>query len=120
MGIDLKLLPIEHQHGDFGYAHTVLTLERHSDLWEVIWELRMQPVPRDFSSFFGPTCERGESHYGRMTEDAYGEDLRSVAVKELLKISDHEGVRDYAEKNAAAWAYLAELDPEDRVVLYWC
>ena len=54
----------------------------------------------------------------KMSRDEYDAPLCHVSCGDLLTLRFHEGVQDNPE-NRAAWAYLAELPPNARIVLYW-
>jgi hypothetical protein len=126
MGLDLKLLPFDSSVmssgdlGDWAFSHTVLNCERRSELFREIQEGTEElytPVPKNFSTFVSREDDE-ETHYGNTQTDPYGEPIQSVPAKALLAFAKHKGVRDNA-KNRAIWAYLAALDPETPVALFW-
>ena len=122
MGIDCTLLPAA-AHDGWGFAHTVLPLERRSDLWP---RLRaVEPLPLDvrlihFTSYLGRSPS-GEHAYGRMAEDAYGEQLRFYAAGDLARVISEFDRHPTAAAplNAAAAAYLGCLPAESPVAAYW-
>lgn len=118
MGLDLTILPIEADHGEWGFAHSMLEVERRSALFEAMLEaLKEHPVPPDFRTHL-LRGEDGESRYGNTQETPYGEPLGWVRAEELLAFAEHEGVTNNAQ-NRAAWAYLGALGPGSKVALYW-
>jgi len=60
----------------------------------------------------------GESCYGDADEDKYGNRLKWVTAGALLKLMNHEAVRDDWQ-NRAVWAYLAHMPAHWPIVLYW-
>lgn len=121
MGVDLRLLPIDGDHGTVvNFSHNVLSLERRRELWEPIAEIEKahgRDVPENFDSFIGRRAD-GETGYGRTIESPYGTPVRYVRAADLLPLAEHEAVTDNP-KNHAAWAYLAALPADYKVALYW-
>jgi len=116
MGVDLYLMP-EETYGlgpnyPHRYSQTVLDCCRKSILFNEIAKLSSKEIviPNTFCGDNG--------RYGITTFDAYGNILKSVKVKELLTLSNHEEVLDNW-KNRAIWAYLACLPEDLDVILYW-
>ena len=137
MSLDLTLLPYnEPDSGVINFSHTVLPLQTNSrDLMEKIQEISWKdnfPNAIDFikdglqaagnveEGFTAHVArdEDGESCYGEVSKDAYGEQMRWVRVAVLLQFKDHPQV-ERNPKNKAAWAYLSACDPNMRVALYW-
>lgn len=123
MGIDLTLLPIdcENDTGTWGYSHTVLSCERAGKLWGELYMLEKrdgQPVPESFTTYLSRDDKYEEPHYGQTTKDAYGEPVRALPAKALMRYANHLGVKDQA-RNRAVWSYLKALPPETKVALYW-
>lgn len=109
MGVDLTLLPISHGRS----SYTVLELNRSPELWMKIQELERVTVDDDYVAYasgFDSLRTSGQDRYGRV--------LCSVMVKQLLTLREDPDVKD-DYTNRAAWAYLAELSPKSRVVLFW-
>lgn len=125
MGLDLRLLPVDHcdLSGKLAFSQQLLSLERRRDLFEAILTTSHEggiAAPNFFNSYlyYDARCET--SRYGPTTHDAYGEPLRLLPVRFLLQFKEHPGVAE-APKNRAAWSYLEALgDPERLVGLYWC
>ena len=125
MGLDLKLLPFDSSvmplgDGAWAFSHTVLNCERRRELFQDVLdgtEGLTTPVPENFATYISRENDE-ETHYGNTQTDPYGEPIQSVPAKALLAFAKHNGVRDNA-KNCAVWAYLAELDPETPVALFW-
>ena len=118
MGIDLILLPVDHYDQNWGYAHSLLSVNRSSNLFDKIRKLPSFDVPKDFSSYTSRDGKFEEPHYGNTIEDCYGDKVKFVEVKSLLKFKHHRDVRD-SGKNSAIWAYLKELPENTKIALYW-
>ena len=119
MGLDLKLLPIEHIQIEqimlSIVTHTVLNTERSSELYRAIEELKtIVPLDCEISCYVA-TLSNGESGYGDCKEDPYGDKLTYVPAKDLLEINSEliQGI------NKAVWAYLSALPENTNIVLYW-
>ena len=144
MGIDLKLLPAQRSaapNANHYYSDTILPLTRCShDLWGLLLELPYEPLDTFLYTPLGSgkieenderldglddeemeDLEDGElpQDLRRLNEDVFGPPLHSVAASDLVALRSHDDVQS-SGKNRAAWAYLAELPPDFRVVLYWC
>ena len=121
MGVDLRLLPFDHDAPGLTYSHTVLDCERCGALYDAIGDIATQHgenVPDGFSSYmsYDPACEC--SVYGPTPKDAYDSPLITLRAYQLLALRSHEGViGDW--RNLAVWAYLGALPPETRVALFW-
>jgi hypothetical protein len=120
VGVDLMLLPIDHERDGWVFSHTVLSLDRASALWDRLRALADGPVPLSFGTY---VCQEGsgsgeEPHYGNTQYDAYGARIMCAAVAALLPLAQHPRVQDSA-RNRAVWAYLGALPPQTRVALYW-
>lgn len=116
MGLDLKLLPVCGK--DLDHSHVVLDMERSKSLFGALMQVSTRDILPTFDTYLCRDDEYEESHYGNTQEDAYGERLQMVAVRELLCFSDHPGVFEESQ-NRAVWAYLHELPEESMVALYW-
>ena len=120
MGVDLRLLPVEADWRTWGFAHTVLSLERNSPLFEAI-ELQ-HPSPRpsfNLSAFCGGRVPdgsaRGEQMYGVVKETPYGETLTYMARSELIAVLERAALGPATQ---AALAWLRESNVT-WVGLYW-
>lgn len=119
MGLDLTLLPVEADHGHWGFSHSVLSLDRDYKLFDRIQKIedkRSVPLPEDFTSYLSVDDGDGEPYYGQTTETPYGLPLKAVYAKDLLKASE---ARRSSLRNQAAWAYLEKLPDGAKVALYW-
>jgi hypothetical protein len=114
MGLDLTLLPYWQEN----FAHTVLPLIEHSELFDALRALPATPVAPGFNCHFGSTSDDQYRCYGPCTEDAYGDPLCYVTVHQLLQFKNHPGALN-GSINRGAWAYLTYLEPQCRVALYW-
>lgn len=126
--ISLKLLPVELLpnlgNRTAGFAHTVLNCQEDiGDLYTSLqdltndWKRHVPDIFNTYLAHFGDSSP--DTGYGRTYEDPYGAPLMMVKVSILLEARGWAGVQVHREKRAA-WAYLAELDPEQYVALYWC
>lgn len=122
MGVDLSLLPFERpgMPDDWAISHSVLFCERRSNLFADIAEIEKKGaaiVPKDFGTYL---CRAGggDSHYGNTQETPYGDPLRTLLVRDLLGFAKHEDVLDNP-RNRAIWVYLAQINPETPVALFW-
>ena len=134
MGIDLILLPLN-PLGDPLTKHfsswSILDLRRRQALWDEIRALPFQMLSAPLSTPLGvweagddTTAKDAASAQGiwdirKITSDGYDTPLCHVSCADLLSLREHEGVQDNPE-NRAAWAYLAELPGDARIILYWC
>lgn len=127
MGLDLTLLPVESEH--LAFSHTVLSLDRRSDMWE---KIKLIPqITRDvvFYSFMSRVPDgksEGEKCYGVVKEDAYGNPIKWANAGDVVKAMEeyYESVKDldwikYDCRNQAVLAYLKVLPANRLVVLYW-
>jgi hypothetical protein len=116
MGLDLRLLPFD---ADF-FSHTILDCERRSDLFEAVLKVEGKigrDVPDNFQSFTGKSADASPC-YGKTIRTPYGENLKYMLAGDLVKFAKHVDVTDN-EKNRAIWAYLTELNPSNKVALFW-
>lgn len=121
MRLYLALLPFDADHGEWGFSHTILSLERRSELFDAILKLeeeRGQPVPEEFGTYLCRDDEYEEAHYGNTQGTPYGEQLMWVSAGGLMGFGWHESISE-TPKNDAAWAYLRALPPQTKVALYW-
>lgn len=120
MGVDLQMLPFEAENV-VCYSHTVLNCERRRELWDAIYPIEAthgQTVPDGFTSYLSRDEKYEEPHYGKTLTTPYGDNLQYVKAKHLKPLASHESVQDNT-LNRAVWAYLACLDDEAKVALYW-
>jgi hypothetical protein len=115
MSLDLALLPFA--EGRFDPVHqvswTVLECKLGGVLHTVLGALEeSEPVSDEFLSY-APS-----GGFGCTKRDPYGCVVRCIPALVLLRMREHSAVQGCAT-NRAVWAYLAELDPEQRVALWW-
>jgi hypothetical protein len=115
MGVDLRLLPLLGQNA--WVAHDILSLQRNGDLFRAIEDLPSVEIPQDLSCFLATDTD-GESCYGEVAVDPYGDRLKYVSAFDLLRLKTHPDVDDNW-KNCAVFAYLAQMPPDWPIVLYW-
>ena len=118
MGVDLSLLPFEHEEEQVAFTHSVLKCARSRNLAKEISRLDASSVPSRFSTHISRNDDYPVTHHGNTQKDAYGQDLKYVFAEELTQFSDHEHVRDNA-RNRAVWAYLGEIPKDTKVALFW-
>lgn len=120
MGVDCKLLPIEHDAGSWGYSHSMIQLGRVYAFYEKLRKLPdAGPVPERFSCFLSRVPDgkkEGEYGYGDCQKDPYGEKLRCVYAGDLGGIKLPK-TADPSIK--AAVAYCRALEPKMRIALFW-
>jgi hypothetical protein len=112
----LRLVPIEYSTDSICYGFTVLETDFQIDLMDAIQRLSDEPVSQIFESFLlikGNQYQRGVTLF-----DAHGNSLKSVLCHDLCELSTHKGVLQF-QRNRAVWAYLKQLEPESKVVLFW-
>jgi hypothetical protein len=119
------------QGWSINFSHTVLPLGRNYDLWEKIEALPQLEVSeksrQEFSCYLGTVPDgshQGESGYGNLLEDCYGNQLQWVTAGDLVKAfqtqlaeDEQSGYRSIPNESAAA--YLAALEPDNPVALHW-
>ena len=108
----------EYTRQDLELSYTMLRLNTHDNL---VGKLE------DMATRFGHNAPAFRSHlaidddgsnFGLVRSDPFGDPLIYVLAGHLVLLKHElEIVRDY--HNAAAWAYIEELPPGMRVVLYW-
>lgn len=119
MGVDLRLLPLDHLDGSWGFSHTILSLPRKRQAWPA-FEPIVEPLPvnHNISSFVGATVPDGQSEgehmYGRIRErDAYDCKYTWSTAGQLKPV-----LRQWFAEHAAT-AYIEALNDDTRVVLDW-
>ncbi|MFI5297396.1 MAG: hypothetical protein ACHREM_04800 [Polyangiales bacterium] len=115
MSRNLKLLPV---HERSWVSFSVLEVDPSPVLFDALEELKGLPVPEEFESYVGCVGDEEEQGFGPTTSPFEGGSLLWVRAHLLCKFAQHEEVVDDAT-NRAAWAYLAALPPDTRIVLYW-
>lgn len=119
MGLALDLWPIDRLQGSFGYSHTVLNLGGLTwDLGALIREsARRLPDGHDITAHLAGRIpeghHKGESCYGKLVNDAYGEPYRWLTAKELLPF-----LEEHWPKHPAT-AYVRALPSDGLIVLDW-
>lgn len=133
MSIDLTLLPMNNEQPNNSYSHTVLPLQTNTrDLFEEIERLldvknnafnfitdeqMSGEVGVGFSSFIA-TNEDGDTQYGEIKEDAYGNKLMWIRASVLQGLTHHDGVQRNP-LNKQAWGYINACPASTKIVLYW-
>lgn len=125
MGLDLKLLVVDGvSNGLPVYAHTMIEMQRDSDLFAHIdnaglRSITLQPESQPFNSFVSH-LDNGEQGYGKVTDTAYWEPVAFVRSNDLA-----ETMACFAKRhnfpspwNDAAADFLAAIQPT-WVGLWW-
>ena len=115
MGVDLTLMPV--YTPDSWLCHDNIDLNRRRELWDAIESLPQLAIPRPVQSFLATNAD-GDTAYGSLSEDPYGQPLKYTTAGDLLSLKEHPAITDN-HKNRAIWAFLAEMPPAWPVVLYW-
>lgn len=118
MGVDLRILPQAHQEHYF--SNDIITLERRSDLFDIIQKLENEKgldIPRRGISCFCASSEDLGTHYGIATHTAYGMPIKSVLARELKQAL--AGYTPDEWKNRAFIAFLKELPDDLELFLFW-
>lgn len=127
MGLDCCLLPIDHDTPDFGFSHSILRLERTGIAQALLEAKGATSPPARFETFYShdrlcdkpECCCCQEPHYGDTTEDCYGEPLPVFTAGELVSRFGHKRVIRESQRNRAVWAYLATVDPNMRIAVFF-
>lgn len=109
MGLDLALIPIDHDLPDFGWAHSLLQMEHNYDLFDKIKKLPTTRVPKKFNTYQGRTEDDELTCYGDTQDTPYGEPLMAVTMAQLKTVGIPGPVG----------AFVAASPDEQRVALYW-
>jgi hypothetical protein len=119
VGLALRLLPVDHFHGNFGNCRSLLELgDLDWDLGGTIRErARLLPDGHDISAHLATRIRDGEHEgsrcYGKLVTDVYGELYRWLTARELVPV-----LREHWPKHPVT-AYVDAL-PDDRlIVLDW-
>ncbi len=135
MSLDLTLLPFNCDHEGHSYSHTVLPLQTNSySLFDEIKRLMNEnlnsldfitdgepikgELDKDFTCYVSRDENYGDSHYGRLDTDAYGEKVLWVRASVLQRLSNHKSVLDNP-LNKQAWGYLIACPANTKIALYW-
>ena len=122
MGVDLTLMPLHSDDDTYGWvAFDMFELERRHELWPLIEALPRHKTPSIVSTFRS-TIESGEHEgedtYGPTPTDPYGNPLEWTTAADLLTLKGQPTITDNF-KNRAVWAYLGELPPDWKIILFW-
>lgn len=110
MGVDLTLLPLDYERNGGGSAFSRLMLQRRCELWDDIAKL----PSADIDSVTGYMRD----NFQEQKKDCYGGGLKWVYAKDFSSLKEHLAVQDN-DRNRGIWAYLAALNSETKIVLYW-
>ena len=117
MGLDLNLLPmyLGGQNDACNFSHSVIECKRDSDLFDEILKAEKDHgklVPEGFVSYLS-RADGKEPHYGETDQSPYGEKLKYMKAVDLQKAMRNHG-------HLPESAYIAHLEADHKVVLYWC
>jgi hypothetical protein len=115
MGIELKLMPLSRPESDL--AHDMISIGQDYELFDLINALPKKKIEKPIWSYEA-TLPNGESGYGQIEKDPYGDRLSIITSTVLLSIKDHPCIADFWRVKAA-WAYLAQMPEDWPIVLYW-
>lgn len=129
MGIDARLLVVDGNCGDWGFSHTVLSLDRDYELWEEIKACEPQLRPGfSLHTFAGKRIDsgyyEGERVYGEIERDPYGDPIRFLTANHLGEAFAAWGRKSehperLSKHNIAAGCFLQMLPEQTLVGLYW-
>lgn len=117
MGVDLTLLLGEWDNLPGTIYPTIqIPLERRHKLWERM-RMELETLPLGQEIYWHDDDEGLEKRH----DDQYGEPLRFTQAAEFAKLlrSFNETEESVPWMNAAAAAYLSEMMPVKRVILWW-
>lgn len=116
MGVDLTIMPQSFTFYDEIYCLDCMQFDRQKELWKPIEASGdavevIMPVHCHFAK-----NEGGETCFGGLVENAYGEPLTLMSARQLSEIiSKHE----LHEKNVWINAALKAMKPNKPIILYW-
>jgi hypothetical protein len=119
MGIDLSIFPLTRRKSideeSFYVAHLKMdgSLCDNRELFDDFQKLDSVPIKAMYMSGIGH-----EEDGPIVTEDAYGNPLRSVMAVSLKKFKDDPRVQKVWQ-NETVWAFIDKLPDDHPVVLYW-
>jgi len=113
MGVDLRLLPVDGDHGGhLFFSHMIISLDRNAIIGAVreVAEKHAKEIPSPLSCYVAHQ-EDGEG-YGHATEDPYGDPLTFVLAKHLKPLAPLVGLiyEDGSGKRPTAWDVVGEMD----------
>ncbi len=118
MGLNLVLLPFD---GD-NFSQTVLPCYESREFYEELLKEQSRigrDVPDDFRCYLGQDEKTGETCYGVVTEDAYGEPIKRLQAKQLMDFFNQQTYKLMNAESFAIAAYLEKLPPRRMVALFW-
>lgn len=116
MGLDLKLIPVDHDSFEWGFGHSLIEVGWAGDLYDTLTRLKLTDPPKDFTTFIARGAD-GESTYGQTQETPYGDPLKCALAQAVARAMRKEV--DESWQRTAARAYLEACPPDMRVALYW-
>lgn len=118
MSLDLALLPLDLDEPlNWGFAQSLLECDLGGTIYDRLKNVETSQLPMKRFHAYG-VRKQGEIIYGDLKYTPYGEPVRCVRVEQLLEIGEDEELLR-SRRNRAVWAYLAQLDPKQRVALLW-
>lgn len=129
MGLDLYMLPVDGDHlPKLFFAHNILSLDRNAIIGDIraVGRRFGVGIPQPLNCYVG-TAKGGETKYGEVDEDPYGDHLHYVLAEHLKPLAARVGAvpggiaRDgyQSRKNRAVFAYILALPDDYKIVLYW-
>lgn len=108
MGMDLKLLPF--YMGEAVFSNDVISVQRNYDVFDRIRKLAVEEVPATFSGLVSMDEDYDDQHWGKVTEDRYGDVVKYVLAKDLKMINI----------SGPVGAYVEAMEDEHKIALFWC
>lgn len=119
MGVELRLLPTI---GNDYLAREIIEVPQDRQLYEALETLsktKGRDCPRQGVSCYCARDKNGETAYGQVIEDNYGNPLKSVTIGELNKVFSDAIIDDEDWKTKAVIAYFSHIPPQFLVYLFW-
>lgn len=117
MGVDLNFLVPKYPDQDKWVLAADIGLERRSELWPAVDAIPSR-LARPVWCHYARRSD-GESEYGEVRQDRYGQALRYVRAGDLSILAMEEGAADNHD-NVAAFAYVAAMPASWPIILWWC
>lgn len=122
MGLDLRLLPVEHddQEHEWGFSHSILEVGGVDDhIHDACKRLPRVPLPMDFSTFVARGKD-GNPTYGNTQRTPYGDKLEAVRAADLANtLAPFAAALPTWFRLRGAVAYLRALPADTKIALYW-
>jgi hypothetical protein len=120
MGVRLTLIPVDDlNHPDATCSSfSLLNVDPDAVLFHAVHEVVEAWDSKLHKPLWTYIAIDGE-RYGKATTDPYGDRLRRVSARKLAAINLDELGTEVTKNHRAVWAYLAALEPDMPIVLWW-